>query len=194
MGATGGGTAVGLNISGGGALTAVVGAAKTSPAGVESAWVGGDTSAPPSCSPVNDKPVDAMGGGVCLLFATALSSPVHIGGVLVTSALLVHGASWGDVIGESGAANPDCTSPVEGIIAGAEVRRFRMPTTSEDSVGLGRAADLFISFFLLAFLSSLCFLRNSARSFFETPSSTNCPVVLPGGTFCAKNKRKNCQI
>lgn len=160
-GATGGGTAVGLKNGGGGLTGGAAGAADTSP--FESARAGGGIAGPTPCSP------DAG------LSASPLPTTVGFGGSWTETALLVvGGASRGGVAGVSGAANPEGPLTMEGIMAGAEVRRLRM---TEGSTDLG------LAFFLLAFRSSLCFLRYSCRSFLEMPSSTSGPVVLPGGAF-----------
>lgn len=158
-GATGGGTAVGLK-NGGGALAGAAWAASPSP--FESARAGGGTDPPARWSPV------------AVLSNSLFSVTAGFGGAWRESALAAPGASRGGVAGVAIAENPDDPFDVEAIIAGAEVRRLRM---TEGSMDLG------LEFFLLAFRSSLCFLRYSCRSFLEMPSSTSGPVVLPGGAF-----------
>lgn len=184
----GGGTAVGLNIRGGGALTADVGGATTAPAGEESVCAERPNPTPPRCcsAVICESAVDGVDRGRTWLLSAATSSPTAIVDVWAASDSLGVCALLGEVAGLCEATNPGSTSAVEGIVAGAEVRRLRMPTFPEGSTGFARDADACIPLFLLAFRSSLCRLRNSALSFFEMPSSTRGPVVLLGGAFCAK--------
>lgn len=115
-----------------------------------------------------------------LLSDTQLSSIGATGGVLGDVTLVLAGRAGDAAFG--GAMGPDEATRMFDIMAGAEVLRLRRPGLAAGSVELAR-----IPFFLLAFRSSLCFRRNSARSALEIPSSTSGPVVLPFRAFWPKH-------